>query len=170
MCPPADYYSDPARPTTCILLPSFQQIERLTASDVPELIEKFINPGPTNTTPLETSGKDYSSVNPIESQGKEATDQEAEDKLSRKEGKKPEISGQAPLTEPTLDPQIIASTDDAEGLMHALKLTEPTPAGLDDTALERETPSSYLTAHECPHDYLILLCSHKRRDGKTATG
>jgi hypothetical protein len=38
--------------TTVLLLPSFQFIDNVTPENTPELIEHFVNTGPTNTSPL----------------------------------------------------------------------------------------------------------------------
>ncbi len=54
MPPPETYYeASPGHcPTTVLLLPAFLLIENVTPQDVDDLTTHFINPAPTNTTPL----------------------------------------------------------------------------------------------------------------------
>ena len=42
--------------TTVLLLPAFRLIDNVTPSTVPTLISEYINPAPTNTSPLATNG------------------------------------------------------------------------------------------------------------------
>ncbi|CAZ83583.1 unnamed protein product [Tuber melanosporum] len=88
--PPLEYYSAAEKgkpqPTNVIILPSFTVIENVTPNETPELIRRFINTGPTTSTPLDP---------------------------------------------PALTP-----------------------------------PSSTLKSHPFPHSYLILICSHRRRDAR----
>ena len=52
--PPDEYYHSAIgdQPTTVLVLPAFTFVDRVKPSDVPELIERFIETSPTSTTPL----------------------------------------------------------------------------------------------------------------------
>ncbi|KZF24847.1 hypothetical protein L228DRAFT_57036 [Xylona heveae TC161] len=51
---PDEYHAAPEgrQPTTILLLPAFTVIEHVTPQDVPLVIQNYINPAPTTTTPL----------------------------------------------------------------------------------------------------------------------
>lgn len=57
MIPPAEYEhaSKGHQPTTVLLLPSFTFVEHVRPDDVKELVERFIEPGPTTTTPMDAT-------------------------------------------------------------------------------------------------------------------
>jgi len=54
MPPPPEFYHAEAgaQPTTVLVLPSFTLVDLVTPYDIPELIHRFIDAGPTTTTPL----------------------------------------------------------------------------------------------------------------------
>ncbi|KAJ6262762.1 hypothetical protein Dda_1319 [Drechslerella dactyloides] len=177
MCPPPEYFTEDPKPTTCIILPSWTQIERLTPDDVPELIDKFISPGPTTTTPM-AGARDR-----IKEQQAELAEAVARE-LAEEEAVTEEEEARVTITVPSSEyPGIngdqrhdaldTKASDDANGkglqdsvgppIEELSKLSlEPIPTA---TAAELAA-SSYLKSYECPHDYLILLCSHKHRDAR----
>jgi (2Fe-2S) ferredoxin len=57
MPPPLEFHHAAAgcQPTTVLILPSFTFVDLVTPADVPELINRFVDAGPTTTTPLTTS-------------------------------------------------------------------------------------------------------------------
>ncbi|KAH0551023.1 hypothetical protein GP486_007620 [Trichoglossum hirsutum] len=54
MPPPPEFHHAAAgrQPTTVLILPSFTLVDLVTPADVPELISRFVDAGPTKTTPL----------------------------------------------------------------------------------------------------------------------
>ncbi|KAK6342632.1 hypothetical protein TWF718_008027 [Orbilia javanica] len=148
MCPPPEYYTESSKPTTCVILPSWTQVEMVTPDDVQELVDKFISPGPTTTTPLEPQAlqrcatreaKHDSAVTATPEQHDEETD-----------------NMQSMADDSTSDDGTTRSEELATLTISATSC--PTAADL--------AASSYLKSYECPHDYLILLCSHKHRDAR----
>ncbi|KAF3164260.1 hypothetical protein TWF106_003401 [Orbilia oligospora] len=150
MCPPPEYYTESSKPTTCVILPSWTQVEMVTPDDVQELVDKFISPGPTTTTPLEPHGlqlcttkeaKHDTTINATPEQLDAGTDH----------------------TQSTADDSISDNgTTQSEELATLTISATSCPTAADLAA------SSYLKSYECPHDYLILLCSHKHRDERPA--
>src|SRR5437773_8992241 len=57
MPPPPEFChaEDGRQPTTVLILPSFTLVDLVTPADVSELISRFVDAGPTTTTPLITS-------------------------------------------------------------------------------------------------------------------
>ncbi|KAF3902658.1 hypothetical protein ABW20_dc0107293 [Dactylellina cionopaga] len=151
MCPPPEYYTDPRKPTSCILLPSWTQVENVTPEDIPELIEKFINPGPTTTTPMEPGESTAVAASGAQNESKETEPRIREDRIAAKQNGDSDHFPHAPLTKEFSNLSL-----GSRSLVSARSFT---------TAAELAS-SSYLESHECPHDYLILLCSHKHRDAR----
>lgn len=114
--PPEEYYlvqeQNKSGPTTVIVLPSFTVVCNVMPNDVPELIQRFINPGPTTSDPL---------------------DHEAH------------VAG---------DTQLNSSL----GEIHSHVFS----ASLKSLAV----PPPVLDSHPYPHDFLIMICSHKKRDAR----
>jgi (2Fe-2S) ferredoxin len=54
MLPPSEFYhaETGAQPTTVLVLPAFILVDLVTPYDAPELIHRFVDAGPTTTTPL----------------------------------------------------------------------------------------------------------------------
>jgi hypothetical protein len=52
--PPEAYYTSPTgqQPTTVLILPAFTLVDEVKPSNVPELVERFIDTAPTTTTPV----------------------------------------------------------------------------------------------------------------------
>ncbi|KAK4696635.1 hypothetical protein P7C71_g1315, partial [Lecanoromycetidae sp. Uapishka_2] len=92
------------RPTTVLLLPAFTFIDNVTPSLVPMLINHYISPAPTTTTPLTSVSANTTVPFQAESQS-------------------------PPFVAPALD-------------------------------------SSPFTTRQCPHKYLILMCSQRTRDAR----
>lgn len=61
-------YAEGSRPTTVLLLPAFQFIDRTKPSDVPELLRSIISSAPTTTTPIVSNEKSLTGpLTPVES-------------------------------------------------------------------------------------------------------
>lgn len=135
----ADPDSDSAHCTAVLLLPAFTMIDNVTPDNVPDLIDRHVLTGPTNTTtikppcarpPFPTAPKahDFSRI------------------LAAESVASPPSTVGSTTTSPPTSP-IIAPT---------------LPVGLPLTI----TPAVYpkLVPRPCPHNYLILLCSQRSRD------
>ncbi|EWC45277.1 hypothetical protein DRE_06004 [Drechslerella stenobrocha 248] len=179
MCPPPEHYTEDAKPTMCIILPSWIQIERISTDDVPELIEKFINPGPTTTTPMPDAAEktEVEQTELAEGVARELGGEEEEGEAEHKDGANIATSSlqgipppgegyrqEVPNTEPSdtnvgsRDPKTVPQLTD--------KLSDLSLQPAHSQTAAQLAASSYLKSHECPHDYLILLCSHKHRDAR----
>ena len=178
MCPPPEYKTDPEMPTTVLLLPSFTIVEMVKPKDVPELVDKFINPGPTTKAATKKESKQKKHAL--------ATEAELADGVSRilleENG---ETGGKGSNTDTTKDSEPLESNGTSQETQESQNKDSQTPvSGTDfeqtedeeaprpaDNKAENGRPSSmqihsYLKSRPCPHDYLILLCSHKRRDAR----
>ncbi|KAI9700082.1 MAG: hypothetical protein M1836_002616 [Candelina mexicana] len=145
MPPPSAYYeASPGHcPTTVLLLPAFTLIDNVTPSDVDDLTTHFIDPAPTNTTPL----PNHSLTTRPEHPGRAST---------------LPTSLPTPADTPT---ETLPTLNEAAA---ALTLNDPTTLTLSDpSTLSIPAPQpTHLTARPCPHKYLILLCSQKTRDAR----
>ena len=92
------------RPTTILLLPAFTFIDNVTPHLVPVLINQYISPAPTTTTPLSS----------------------------------------------------VKTTD----VIPAPTGSEPIPPSVSTAS-----PDTFIT-RQCPHKYLILMCSQRTRDAR----
>ncbi|KAK6332757.1 hypothetical protein TWF696_002779 [Orbilia brochopaga] len=178
MCPPHEYYTEDPKPTTCIILPSWTQIERVTPNDVPELIDKFINPGPTTTTPLvdaaarlkeehaelaEAVARELADRDPTEEEASVTIPGRSSDSALTNGHQQHDAAADAEPSDSTNGngKTVPASVEPPTDELSKLSLG-PTPS----TTAAQLAASSYLKSYECPHDYLILLCSHKHRDAR----
>ncbi|KAF3905396.1 hypothetical protein ABW21_db0206776 [Orbilia brochopaga] len=186
MCPPHEYYTEDPKPTTCIILPSWTQVERVTPNDIPELIDKFINPGPTTTTPMfdcpdrikeeqaelaKAVSREFTGDSPAEEGEEEAGVAIQKQRSGESQAGKDQQHHDDPDLEPSAGTNgtngndnggiALVSVDPSTDEFSKLSL-EPAPTS---TAAQLAA-SSYLKSYECPHEYLILLCSHKHRDAR----
>lgn len=115
MPPPPEYHgAEPGhKPTTVLVLPSFTLVHNVRPDDVAELVEQYINRGPTTSTPL------------IEKTESKETTEVSQTDVDQQEQSSPE--------------PVVPSTSNV---------------------------ASSLTSQECPHAYLILICSQKTRDAR----
>ena len=130
-----------APPTSVIVLPSFTVVENVTKGTTRALIDQYINTSPTTDQGYPRSGKS-SNVG----------------------------SSRNSLDSPT------TSSSSSGPRKKAVDTPPLSPAAVDDTAealskfdfRESASPSSThgLTSHPYPHDYLILICSHRHRDAR----
>lgn len=137
------------QPTTIVLLPSWILVEGVTPDTTPELISRFINPSPTNLDAL-------SSPAPSPTAGSTTSLPLPAGRASRltlhiPTSPLPALSGSPTSLSPTKPSTPLTPTPDLQTLsLHDLPYT------LDST----------LRASPFPHDTLILLCSHRRRDAR----
>lgn len=147
-------------PTAVLLLPSWVLVEGVTADTTPELISRFINPSPTNLDPPPAS--------PAPSPPAAAAAAASTTPIA------PAASASSLLLPARLTLQIPASPSPAQpGSPTSLSPTKPgtplTPTPDLQTLSLHDLPytlDSTLRATPFPHDTLILLCSHKRRDAR----
>jgi len=150
MPPPPGYYvaeeQNKPMPTTVLILPSFTMVENVTPEDTPELLRRFVYSGPTTRTPLAAS-EWAATLRPPPSPP----------------DSKFEIAYEPPnpATEDTKDTNVTASESLAlrtavVSLTHSPIQIAPIPPSLNDK----------LSSYPCPHSYIVLLCSHKRRDAR----
>ncbi|KAF3923779.1 hypothetical protein AA313_de0204501 [Arthrobotrys entomopaga] len=157
MCPPPEYYTENPKPTTCVILPSWTQVENVTPKDVNELIDKFISPAPTTTTPM----IDPEAVDDAVKDGKEIQPPQPPPPAPR--SRKNSLSEVGNMMKRTRTRDSVVSNGDAPLTAALSNLSIGSRVTQSATEL---AASSYLKSHECPHDYLILLCSHKHRDAR----
>lgn len=130
--------------TRVLLLPRWVLVERVTPERVAGLIEGFVDGGVTNTSPL----ADEERTRPIREDGGE----------------------QQPAAKDGLE-------GNGTGDMHMPSSNDETESGGDGPALQEQSPSSTILptstappspfeTRPCPHNYLILLCSHRTRDAR----
>lgn len=150
--PPAPPARSP--PTTVLLLPSWILVEGVTPDTTPELISRFINPSPTNLdppsspapSPIATAAASTTSLLLLPAAGRASRLT-----LQIPASPSPAQPGSPTSLSPTKPGTPLTPTPDLQTLsLHDLPYT------LDSTL--RATPF--------PHDTLILLCSHKRRDAR----
>ncbi|EPS38405.1 hypothetical protein H072_7847 [Dactylellina haptotyla CBS 200.50] len=166
MCPPPEYFTETPQPTTCIILPSWMQVENVTPNDVNELIDKFISPAPTTTTPMVSVAADDPPDEAVEIISKGANE-------IAPAPASPSTTATAPQKNSVGENGLVArktDTRDSQGTNDDLSLTSAmsnlsVASRVTQNAAELAA-SSYLKSNECPHDYLILLCSHKHRDAR----
>ncbi|KAI9770192.1 MAG: hypothetical protein M1839_003258 [Geoglossum umbratile] len=138
MPPPPEFYRAEAggQPTTVLVLPSFVFVDSVTPYDIPELIHRFVDAGPTTTTPLTSPA--FSAAPEREGQGG------GSDSL--------QPNGEAPLS---LQIETEGRTEEP-----------PDISALNDALPELLLSERKLSSHPCAHSYLILLCSQKTRDAR----
>lgn len=166
---PTAYYQDESRPTTILLLPAFTLIEEVAPKDTVELVEKFINVAPTTTTPMNQGAASGISSS-------EQSDEEVDLAAHVTRGLVQDgIIKADDTSEPGPSPDVKSTSDGvqvttitAQKPLDAPRPPPPTAAfsNLNVNAdVSSPTPtSSYLKSKPCPHDYIVLICSHKKRD------
>lgn len=171
---PTAYYQEESRPTTVLLLPAFTIIEEVAPKDTLELVEKFINVAPTTTTPM-----NQGTASGVSSS--EQSDEEID--LAAHVTKGLVLDGiikADDTTEPGPSPDVKSTSDGievttvtAERPLDAPRPPPPTAAFSNSSVNALVSPpsptSSYLKSKPCPHEYIILLCSHKKRDAVSKT-
>lgn len=161
MPPPNHHHhtdSSKPQPTSVILLPSWTLIENVTAATTPELVSRFINPSPTNLDPLVPAPSSPAPPSPgglSPPPGEETARPKSPLTLQIPAGNNtPTFTAGSPTRAPG-SPLMSPSTPIDTSTLQNLSLSE-VPYSCDSTV----TSSPY------PHDTLILLCSHKRRDAR----
>ncbi|KAH0536780.1 hypothetical protein FGG08_006383 [Glutinoglossum americanum] len=141
MLPPPEFHhgEDGHQPTTVLVLPSFTIVDLVTPADVPELINRFVDTGPTTTAPLTTSILSMLSAT-------------AEQRGDAHGSESPQSNSEAPSS-PQTEPE-----EHYEG--------PPDPNHLIDAPPAPSLSSGKLSSRPCAHTYLILLCSQKTRDAR----
>lgn len=138
--------------TRCLLLPRWVYVERVTPGRVAGLMERFVDGGVTNMSLL---GNAEGKVGRREEAGKVAA-AASEDSV---EGKG---IGDMHISSSNDD-----DDDDTEGLNHS---GNNGPASQNQsppsTPPTTTAPSPPFETRQCPHNYLILLCSHRTRDAR----
>ncbi|KAL0633950.1 hypothetical protein Q9L58_007133 [Maublancomyces gigas] len=151
MHPPQSTSPDKQQATTILLLPSWTLVENVTPATTPELISRFINPSPTNLDPLSSPPVPPPAAASTTSLGLPAAGRASRLTLEIPTSPLPALSGSPTSLSPTKPGTPLTPTPDLQNLsLHDLPYT------LDSTL--RATPF--------PHDTLILICSHKRRDAR----
>lgn len=121
----------------CLLLPAWVVVEAVAPSRVPGLLTEVVEASVTNTTPVVGAA----------SRGEE-------------QDKRNEVNGEEKEN---------ATQNGAQDEEHLSNGADPTAA--DETSTLEPTPlppsiSSSFKIRPIPHDYLILMCSHKTRDAR----
>ncbi|KAF8473366.1 Sucraseferredoxin-like protein [Kalaharituber pfeilii] len=157
MPPPPEYYAAEEQkkpmPTTVLLLPSFTIVEHVTPQDTPELIRRFIHPGPTTRTLLganEVGPKQSDAGVNGESKEVQVEKEGGEETVKEEKSGTPSSSEKSPQNGQTSSPS---------------NLSELPTAAIATLSLS-SSPGDKLLSHPCSHDYIILLCSHRRRDAR----
>lgn len=168
--PPLEYHSAPEegrpQPTTVIVLPSFTVIENVTPNETPELIRRFINTGPITSTPLNpppsTPMSPISPATPSTPLSRPFPFPFRTEPESEKEPEIVEVEVLSPTAKPSSEAGGVPA---AEGEAEEERIPGPSPLDDSFTTLSL-APSSTLKSHPFPHAYLILICSHRRRDAR----
>ncbi|KAH0612408.1 uncharacterized protein H6S33_010460 [Morchella sextelata] len=146
------------QPTSVILLPSWTLIENVTPATTPELVSRFINPSPTNLDPLVPIPSSPAPPSPALSTLSPPLDEPTRPRspltLQIPTSTNPTFSAGSPTRAPG-SPLMSPSTPIDTSTLQNLSLSD-VPYSCDST----------VTASHYPHDTLILLCSHKRRDAR----
>lgn len=151
MQPPQSTVSDKYQPTTVLLLPSWTLIENVTPGTTPELISRFINPSSTNLDPLSFPPPRPATAPPTPPTPTTTAGPASRLTLQIPTSPYPALPGSPTSLSPTKPGTPLTPTPDLQNLsLHDLPYT------LDSTL--RATPF--------PHDTLILVCSHRRRDAR----
>ncbi|PWW74505.1 hypothetical protein C7212DRAFT_364969 [Tuber magnatum] len=165
--PPLEYHSaaeeGKPQPTTVIVLPSFTVVENVTPSETPELIRRFINTGPTTSTPLDppplTPKSPLSPATPPTPLARPFPFPSRAGPESEKEPELVQVEAPSPTAKPSLEATSAPAVEGGDAV------TESSPLDDSFTTLSL-APSSALKSHPFPHAYLILICSHRRRDAR----
>lgn len=183
MLPPPEYEQQQGgegqqRPTTVLILPSFTVVERVAPRDAPELLRRFVDPGPTTQTPLPLGGVGVGVGSSLQKQVEVEEEEEANTDVHRVAETEtlthhlddcpPEVASPDAHTPPSA--AAAAAVNDAlHEAVAALALHQHSqipPAPAPPLPASATPGSSTLASHPCPHDYIVLLCSHKRRDAR----
>ena len=153
MPPPEGYFNTANKsnkPTTVLLLPSFQVIEDVAPKDVPELLEHFVLPGPTTSTPLRPQCS-------VAANGTGATSGTTTTGTT---------NGTANGTTTTGDSEVpTPKTTNGTTTTSTLTTTIATASIPSIPTYQPKLPRT-LTSHPSPHSTILLLCSHHRRDAR----
>ncbi|KAH8149367.1 uncharacterized protein LAJ45_06446 [Morchella importuna] len=160
--PPSDHHhhtdATKPQPTSVILLPSWTLIENVTPATTPELVSRFINPSPTNLDPLVPTPSTPTPPSPAASTLSPPLDEPTRPRspltLQIPTTTNPSLPAGSPTRAPG-SPLMSPSTPIDTSTLQNLSLSD-VPYSCDST----------VTASHYPHDTLILLCSHKRRDAR----
>jgi len=166
---PDAYFQDESKPTTILLLPAFTIIQEVAPKDTIELVEKFINVAPTTTTPM-----NQGTSNGISSSEQSDDDIDLAAHVTKglvQEGiiKADDTSaaGPSPDVKDASD-GVEVTTITAEKPLDIPRPPPPTAAfsalNINSNTSSPLSTSSYLKSKPCPYDYIVLLCSHKKRD------
>jgi (2Fe-2S) ferredoxin len=126
-----------APPTSVIVLPSFAVVENVTKRSARALINQYINAGPTTEQGFQRSGN--SSTAPSSRNSLDSPNSSATSSYPRKK------TAAAP-----------ARQEDPSQALAKLNFQEPVAP----------FPGQELNSHPYPHDFLILICSHRHRDAR----
>lgn len=129
------------RPTSVLLLPAFTIVDHVTPARAHDLVNYFVNPAPTNTSPLLTavSRDSASAPTPSSPEPESKTGPEVEEPKPNPDSSPPDSDSNSNPTTPQTPPA---------PPMPPTPPTQPTP----------------LHARPCPHAAVILLCSQRTRD------
>jgi (2Fe-2S) ferredoxin len=137
--PPHEYYEkDEQKPTKLLLLPAFEVLEGVRPADAETVIKEYVNTGPTTSDPLDRD------ADPSE------TKESAEDK--------PE--GEAPSADTATATDVSKVTEKLSNLSVASSVASPVASP------STSAPQRTLKSSPYPHDFLILICSHRHRDAR----
>lgn len=140
MAPPESYFAPENaedKPTRVLVLPSFQILEDVRPSMVPALVREYVGKPDAITTTTPLDGTSSTTEAPVVEKEDEVSSTEKNDEVKTTNDEK--ANGLASAEKDTQEVPVLSS----------LSIAPPLPA-----------PSPY------PHDYVILLCSHKRRDAR----
>lgn len=129
-------------PTTVVIVPSFTVVENVTIHNTRALIDQYVNAGPTTEQALPRSNNTSavsSSRNSLDSPNTSTASSAV-----RKKKNYTTLKDEGP------------SEDPAEALSKLSVVEQP----------QTEIPGQTLNSYPYPHDYLILVCSHRHRDAR----
>lgn len=181
MPPPPEYYTAAGgegggqQPTMVLILPSFTVVENVTPQNTPELLQRFMYPGPTTQTPLLAAPEQVGQPE-LELSGPNPEDDSVEvgDPLEGNKDQQETLPHHHSLPE-EITPGALpsAAVNALDEAVAALALQQPQIPPSQDTdttppgSVSGAATADYtLTSHPCPHDYVVLLCSHKHRDAR----
>lgn len=139
---PDEYHHHKAgeQPTTVLILPAFTLVENVTPAHASALINHFVNPSITTTSPLDN---DTFQSQPISNPESTENDTKAKDSTHPPPPSPPQASTSTTTT--------TENDDDDDTNIASLSL---------------ETPPTAIQSRACPHAAVILLCSQRTRDAR----
>lgn len=147
------------RKTKVVILPAFVVVEGVTAEDAPTIVDEFVNKGPTTVDPLW-----HVDENGVEQPSEVAAGIAEPQPTVEKDGEPTNGTPGSPIALRTAD--VLAAEKKNNSSSSSSADDDATGAALAKAITNLSLRTPHLTVTPYPHDYLILLCSHRKRDAR----